>query len=142
LHFPGDTQARHAGAARTSKITRNTMATTNDTMGNASSNLPRTAASGRATLGEQTHKVAEDVRELGNIALSGASDALHTVRERGAEVVEHARERGGELLEKGREKAVTARDGFETYVADNPFKAVLIAAGVGALIGYSLRNRN
>lgn len=117
------------------------MATTNDTMGNAGG-LSRSTNSTRATLGEQTHKVAEDVRELGNIALSGASDALHSVRERGAEAMEHARERGQELLDKGRERAATARDGFETYVADNPFKTVLIAAGIGALIGYSLRNRN
>jgi len=94
------------------------------------------------TLGEQTSKVAEDVRELGNIALSGAGDALKSVKERGSEAVDMVRERGHEALEKGRERVGQAREGFEGYVAENPFKTVLIAAGIGALIGYSLRNRD
>lgn len=85
----------------------------------------------RATLGEQTHKVAEDVRELGNIALGTAGEALNTVKERGSKA-----------LEKGKERAGEAREGFEEYVAENPFKTVLIAAGIGALIGYGLRSRN
>jgi ElaB/YqjD/DUF883 family membrane-anchored ribosome-binding protein len=94
-----------------------------------------------ATFGEQTKRVTEDVRELGKMALTGAGDALNSVKERGSEAIEHARERGGELLEQGREKLEGARDGFEEYVAENPFKAVLIAAGIGALIGYGLRGR-
>lgn len=85
----------------------------------------------RPTLSEQTSKVAEDVRELGNIALGNAGDALHTMKERGSQA-----------LEKGKEKAGQAREGFEEYVAENPFKTVLIAAGIGALIGYGLRSRN
>jgi ElaB/YqjD/DUF883 family membrane-anchored ribosome-binding protein len=105
------------------------------------SNIQR-AGNRATTFGEQTSKVAEDVRELGNIALSGAGDAIQSVKERGNEVIENARERGQQLLEKGKTKAVNARDGFEGYVAENPFKAVLIAAGIGALIGFSLRSRN
>ncbi len=84
----------------------------------------------RATLGEQTSKVAEEVRELGNIALSSAGEALQSVKER-----------GGEVLEKGKERAGAAREGFEGYVSENPFKSVLIAAGIGALIGYGIRSR-
>jgi ElaB/YqjD/DUF883 family membrane-anchored ribosome-binding protein len=98
------------------------MATTHDSTLNAGN---------RKTLGEQTSKVAEDVRELGNMAFAGAGEAL-----------DHARERGKNLLERGKDKAVQARDGFEDYVAEHPFKSVLIAAGIGALIGYSLRNRS
>lgn len=94
------------------------------------------------TLGEQASKVGEDVRELGNIALAGAGDAIKAVKERGSEAVEMVRERGQEALEKGRDRANQARDGFEGYVAENPFKTVLIAAGIGALIGYSLRSRD
>lgn len=105
------------------------------------SNVQR-AGNRPTTFGEQSHKVAEDVRELGNMALSGAGEAIQSVKERGGEVLDHARERGQQLLEKGKAKAVDARDGFEGYVAENPFKAVLIAAGIGALIGYSMRGRN
>lgn len=91
-------------------------------------NGPRSDAA--HTLGEQSARVVADVRELGNIALSGAGDALQSVKER-----------GNELLEQGREKYDDAKDGFERYVSDNPFKSVLIAAGVGVLIGYALRSR-
>ena len=93
----------------------------------------RTGATTRS-LSEQTSKVAEDVRELGHIALTGAGDALHSVKE-------SVKERGSELLEKGKHKAEVAREGFEGYVAENPFKSMLIAAGIGALIGYSLRSK-
>lgn len=83
------------------------------------------------TLGEQAGRVAADVRELGNIALANAGDALETVRHRGTEMLEH-----------GKEKVGRAREGFEGYVADNPFKSVLIACGVGVLVGYALRARS
>jgi ElaB/YqjD/DUF883 family membrane-anchored ribosome-binding protein len=118
------------------------MSTTHDSSINPNT-LSRSNSGPRATsLGEQTSKVAEDVRELGNIALSGAGDAIQSVKERGSEVLGQARERGEQLLEKGKVKAEAAREGFEGYVAENPFKTVLIAAGIGALIGYSLRSRN
>ena len=100
----------------------------------------RTGATTRS-LSEQTSKVAEDVRELGHIALAGAGEALSSVKERGSELLEKGKERGSELLEKGKHKAEVAREGFEGYVAENPFKSVLIAAGIGALIGYSLRSK-
>jgi len=96
----------------------------------------------RPTIAEQTSKVAEDVRELGNIALAGAGEALQSVKERGSEALERAKEKGHDLLEKGRERVNRTRDGFEDYVAEHPFKSVLIAAGVGALIGYSLSLRH
>lgn len=107
------------------------MAATQDSTTNPSSNQRIGSIPRPTTLGEQTSKVAEDVRELGHIALSGAGDAIQTVKERGSE-----------MLEKGKAKAESAREGFEGYVAENPFKTVLIAAGIGALIGYSLRRRD
>jgi ElaB/YqjD/DUF883 family membrane-anchored ribosome-binding protein len=107
------------------------MAATQDSTTNPTAN-PRTGSIPRpTTLGEQTNKVAEEVRELGNVALSSASDAIQTVKDRGSE-----------MIEKGKAKAESAREGFEGYVAENPFKTVLIAAGIGALIGYSLRRRD
>lgn len=107
------------------------MATTQDSTTNPTANQRPGSSVRPTTLGEQTSKVAEDVRELGHIALSGAGDAIQAVKERGSE-----------MLEKGKAKAEDARAGFEGYVAENPFKTVLIAAGIGALIGYSLRRRD
>jgi ElaB/YqjD/DUF883 family membrane-anchored ribosome-binding protein len=85
---------------------------------------------GTRSIGEQTSKVAEDVRELGHIALTGAGEAIQSVKDKGSAA-----------LDMGREKASAAREGFEGYVAENPFKSVLMAAGVGALLGYALRSK-
>lgn len=82
-------------------------------------------------LSEQSSKVAEDVREFGQVALDTAGEALKTVKRR-----------GGESLDRGRERVGAARDGLEGYVSDNPMRSVLIAAGVGALIGLGMRGRN
>lgn len=106
------------------------MATSNDSSSN------RSAISDRAqTLGDQSRKVADEVRELGSMAVAGASEALQAVKERGSQAFDTARERSKVGIEK-------ARDGFEGYVSENPFKAILMAVGVGALLGYGLRSRN
>jgi len=118
------------------------MATHSDSISNLNNPARGSGSNRSTTLGEQSQKVAEDVRELGNIALSSAGEAVKSVKERGNEALGEARERGQELLDKGRAGVTRARDGFENYVSENPFRSVLIAAGIGALIGYSLRNRN
>src|SRR5688572_24771509 len=60
-------------------------------------------------LSEQSHRVLEDVKELGHTALSSASEAAG-----------HLRERGALALETGKEKAVAAKNQIETMVIDNP----------------------
>jgi ElaB/YqjD/DUF883 family membrane-anchored ribosome-binding protein len=113
------------------------------TQNSGSSVSPRSAGAERTTsFGEQTRKVADDVRELGSMAVTGAGEALQSLKERGSEAVEGARERAHDTLEQGKQQLVKARDGFEGYVTENPFKSILIAAGVGALLGYTLRSRN
>ena len=118
------------------------MAHTDESALRTTTNERSQSAQRAKTLGEQTGKVVEDVRELGSLALSGAGDLLESAKERGGAVVDSARQRGREVIDSGRTRLADARDGFESYVSENPFKAVLIAAGIGALIGYSLRNRN
>ncbi len=46
-----------------------------------------------------------------------------------------------ELYQKGKDKAVRMEEGFEHYVQKKPVQSVLIAAGVGALVGYLLGRR-
>jgi len=118
------------------------MTITNESIPNLDASSRPYTGSRPPTLGEQTAKVADDVRELGSMAIAGTGEALKTVKEHGSEVVGKVRERGQEALEKGRERATQAREGFEAYAAENLFKTMLIAAGIGALIGYRLGNRN
>jgi ElaB/YqjD/DUF883 family membrane-anchored ribosome-binding protein len=77
---------------------------------------------------EQAGRVASEVRELGSTAANSASTLAKDMRDKGA----HA-------LEVGKEKATSFGRGFETRVSANPWKSVVIAAGVGALIGFALR---
>jgi ElaB/YqjD/DUF883 family membrane-anchored ribosome-binding protein len=51
-------------------------------------------------------------------------------------------EHGSEMLDKGRKSLQRAENGFEQFVAEHPFRSVVIAAGVGALLGCALRRRN
>ena len=85
--------------------------------------------SGR-TLSEQSGKVLHDVRELGSIAIENVGQAVNRLKEQG---------RG--TLAKGRQRMRQARGGVETYIADHPMTSLLIALGVGALLGIALRRK-
>lgn len=85
-------------------------------------------ASYRERLSEQSGKVAEDVKELGHIALEGAGEAIRDVRQRGTQAAEEGKER---LQRRASE--------LEEYILDHPFKSVAIAAGVGLLFGLFSR---
>ncbi len=80
------------------------------------------------TLGEQSSKVVSDIRELGNMAKASVSEAAHDLRDQGSA-----------LLEAGRDRVTHFRDDFERSIVAHPLRSVLIAAGVGALLGLTLR---
>jgi len=79
-------------------------------------------------LAEQSSRVIEDIRDLGHIAASTAGDAVNELRSQGADA-----------LKASKKKATELKDDFEETVFDNPWKSVLIAAGIGALVGFALR---
>ena len=98
-------------------------------LGGSSDALSKRAGSMRS-LSEQGGKVAEEIGELGRVAVSQASD-----------VASNLRTKGQEALAAGKQRTVQARKDFEGAVSANPMKSVLIAAGVGIAIGYLLRSR-
>ena len=75
-------------------------------------------------------EVGENLREMGSQVGDVAREQFHRVRDRAAEVVESGRKRAREFEE-----------GLEGYVQDRPLKSLLIAAGVGLLIGLWWRRR-
>jgi ElaB/YqjD/DUF883 family membrane-anchored ribosome-binding protein len=83
------------------------------------------------SFGEQSSRVAEEVQELGRVALSSAGEAAANLKEKGQSA-----------LEVGREKAKMAKGKFDDVVSENPMKSVLIALGVGVVLGYALRRRS
>jgi ElaB/YqjD/DUF883 family membrane-anchored ribosome-binding protein len=91
---------------------------------------PSNRAGSMRSLSEQSGKVAEEIGELGRVAVSQAG-----------EVASNLRVKGERALHAGAERAKQARKDFEGAVSANPMKSVLIAAGVGIAIGYLLRRR-
>lgn len=51
-------------------------------------------------------------------------------------------ERGKETWNTVQEKAIAGAKATDKVIRDNPYKALGIALGVGAIIGYLLRRRN
>jgi ElaB/YqjD/DUF883 family membrane-anchored ribosome-binding protein len=91
--------------------------------------VPVNDAGGRS-LGSQSRKVIADVKELGAIALENVGASVNRLKDQGRSTVA-----------KGRQKVKATQMGFEALVADHPVKSLLVAVGVGALLGLAMRRR-
>ena len=75
-------------------------------------------------LGKQAVEVTNDLQEMGGIVRDAAQEKLGQVRENASE-----------YYEQGRDKVHDVVCTFEQFVRQQPFKSVLIAAGVGWVLG-------
>jgi ElaB/YqjD/DUF883 family membrane-anchored ribosome-binding protein len=82
------------------------------------------------SLGEQSKKVLRDVRDLGAIAVESVGRSVNRLKDRGRGVVKN-----------GRERATRVQDTFSNYVAEHPTRSLLIALGIGTLLGIIVRRR-
>jgi len=71
-----------------------------------------------------------------------AQQVSQNLRDLGGQVRDQAREKYNELsgqaqdyYDQGRRKAKEVEEGLESYIQEKPLQAVLIAAGVGVLLG-------
>jgi len=78
-----------------------------------------------------------------------ASEVGHNLRDMAGTVREAAREQAGRVrnsavdyYEEGRERLQRWEHGIEDYVQAQPIKSLLIAAGVGVLLGIVLRGKS
>ncbi len=78
--------------------------------------------------GEQSGGVGQTIREKG-AQLRGAAQ----------EQLENIKESAQQYYERGRETAMEWEQNFEDYVREQPVKSILIAAGVGLLVGFIWR---
>lgn len=62
-------------------------------------------------------------------------------RKRAAESVAQARDRLHVLEQQARESLATAARDADHYVHENPWQAIAVAAGVGALVGFLMARR-
>ena len=75
-------------------------------------------------LGKQAMEVTKDLQKMGGIVRDAAQEKLGQVRENATE-----------YYEQGRDKVHDLVGSVEQFVQQQPFKSVMIAAGVGWLLG-------
>ena len=75
-------------------------------------------------LGAQAKEVSNDIKEMGHILKDAAQQTIGQVRENATAFYEQRRDRVQSIGSK-----------FTQYVRDRPVKSLLIAAGVGLLLG-------
>ena len=105
-------------------------------------------ATGKAVQ-ERLQTAREKFTEVADNLGKGAGSASTKVKEKAGQVSTAARERYGVAAERARQGYDKARKDLDNltqdvneYVRDNPGKAVLIAAGVGFLLGLIFRGRS
>ena len=95
-------------------------------------------AATREKLAADLRAVIADTEELIKATAGQAGEKISAARARAEETLRGAKARMAELGEAGAEKARAAAKATDTYVHDNPWQAVGVAAGVGFLVGWLL----
>ncbi len=83
-----------------------------------------------AELKDAAGQVSQNVRDLGN-----------QVRDAATQKYTDLRDQATEYYNDGRERATEWEEGVEQYIKDQPLKAVLMAAGVGVILGMIWKRR-
>jgi ElaB/YqjD/DUF883 family membrane-anchored ribosome-binding protein len=81
--------------------------------------------------------LADDARALMSATADVAGEKVGEARKRLAAALERAKEIAGTV----REKTVAAAKATDAAVHENPYKAIAIGVGVGALLGFLLARR-
>jgi ElaB/YqjD/DUF883 family membrane-anchored ribosome-binding protein len=91
----------------------------------------------RQASGNDLSSLAEDARALMSATADVAGDKVGEARQRLATALENGKEMYGRV----RDKAVEGAKATDQAVRENPYQAIGIALGVGALIGYLVARR-
>jgi len=79
---------------------------------------------------QRARAVRDDVRELAGAAKGAAEETYEDVKRQ-----------AGEYVERKKQRVTEFEDQIVEYVREKPLQSVLIAVGVGAVIGLLLRRR-
>jgi len=88
---------------------------------------PRSAS---ARLRKQAGAVSDDIQGMGTIARDAAQEKF-----------EQMQDNASELYDEGRDTARRAARSLEQYIAEQPLTSMLIAGGVGLLLGRFWKHR-
>lgn len=97
--------------------------------------------SGSATdhLSKKAAEARDSLQEVGQAAREAAQEKMQQVRDVAQERVGELRDRAGEYYEMGRERAYDLEQSLEQRIRERPLNSVLMAAGVGILLGILWR---
>lgn len=90
----------------------------------------------RSDAGDTTNQgMAGQLKDKAGEVASNIRDTASQLKDQAAEQFQSARETAAEYYQQGREKASQWEEEVETFVRDQPLKALAIAAGVGLVLG-------
>ena len=89
-----------------------------------SGNTPNQQGSTTSQLRDKASEVATNLRDMGSQVRDAASEQYQNIKESATE-----------YYQAGRDKAVQWENQIEEYVREQPIKSLLMAAGVGILLG-------
>jgi ElaB/YqjD/DUF883 family membrane-anchored ribosome-binding protein len=90
---------------------------------------------GQTGVGEQAKDKAKDVAGKAKEYTEEIKETAREQYDNAKQQYEHLREQAGEYYERGRDAAVEWEQELENYVQDRPIQSLLVAAGVGFLLG-------
>ena len=76
---------------------------------------------------------------LGSQARTVATEQMGQIRDQANQYYEQGRDMAQQYYEQGRQRAQEWEQGLEDYVRQQPVKAVLMAAGIGLVVGFIWR---
>jgi ElaB/YqjD/DUF883 family membrane-anchored ribosome-binding protein len=88
-------------------------------------------------LRQRASEVGQNIRDIGGNIRDMGGDVRDVAREQ----VSHIKDKAADYYEQGRKKARRWERGFEDYVAEQPVKSLLVAAGVGFVLALLWRRR-
>jgi ElaB/YqjD/DUF883 family membrane-anchored ribosome-binding protein len=84
-------------------------------------------------------QMGQSLRDAGTQAREKAAEQVEHLKETASQYYDQGRQMAQDYYEQGRQKAMEYQENLESYVREQPVKAVLIAAGIGLLVGFLWR---
>ena len=83
--------------------------------------------------------VSRDAGQLGQDVKALAADKAAQLRDQATQYYQQGRDQAQQYYEQGRQAVQEYEQNLEEYIREKPLQSVLIAAGVGALLGILLK---
>ncbi|HEX5011093.1 MAG TPA: DUF883 C-terminal domain-containing protein [Planctomycetota bacterium] len=83
----------------------------------------------------------ESLSAVSEAAKAAASDVVERGRAVASDMVDRGRAAASDMVDRGRESVDRAREGLSDRVRDRPLTSVLVAGGIGLLVGMLIARR-